>query len=133
MRRFSLVVLALGLFAAGPRPSRDGAARQHLVALRTRRSGRAVCRERPTQIADVDAAFARARRDGKRVMIDLAAIGAPIAWILAGLMELPEMRAFLASHYELISVDVGRFDKNLFRSPRGSGITNPARGRARRY
>ena len=72
--------------------------------------------------ADVDAAFARARRDGKRVMIDLGGNWCADCRILAGLMELPELRAFLASHYELVSVDVGRFDKNL-QIPARFGIT----------
>ncbi len=77
--------------------------------------------------ADVDAAFARARRDGKRVMIDLGGNWCADCRILAGLMELPEMRAFLASHYELISVDVGRFDKNL-QVPARFGITTRLEG-----
>jgi hypothetical protein len=28
-------------------------------------------------------------------------------------MDLPEMKAFLGRHYEMISIDVGRMDKNL--------------------
>ena len=63
--------------------------------------------------AQVDAAFARARKNGKRVMIDLGGNWCADCRILSGLMELPEMRAFLASHYELVSVDVGRFNRNL--------------------
>ncbi|HEX4301591.1 MAG TPA: thioredoxin family protein [Rhizomicrobium sp.] len=77
--------------------------------------------------ADVDAAFARARKDGKRVMIDLGGNWCADCRILSGLMELPEMRAFLASHYELISVDVGRFDKNL-QVPARFGITTRLEG-----
>ena len=29
-------------------------------------------------------------------------------------MDLPELRAFLVRHYEIVTVDVGRFDKNLY-------------------
>jgi thiol-disulfide isomerase/thioredoxin len=77
--------------------------------------------------ADVDAAFARARRNGKRVMIDLGGNWCADCRILAGLMELPELRTFLASHYELVSVDVGRFDKNL-QIPARFGITTRLEG-----
>ena len=77
--------------------------------------------------ADVDAAFARARRDGKRVMIDLGGNWCADCRILEGLMDLPEMRTFLASHYELVSVDVGRFNKNL-QIPARFGITTRLEG-----
>jgi thiol:disulfide interchange protein len=77
--------------------------------------------------AQVDAAFARARRDGKRVMIDLGGNWCADCRILSGLMELPEMRAFLASHYELVSVDVGRFNRNL-QIPARFGITTRLEG-----
>ena len=33
--------------------------------------------------------------------------------VLANLMQLPEMKPFLAAHFEIVKVDVGRFDKNL--------------------
>ena len=77
--------------------------------------------------ADVDAAFARARHDGKRVMIDLGGNWCADCRILAGLMERPELRAFLASRYELVTVDVGRFNKNLD-IPARFGITTRLEG-----
>ena len=77
--------------------------------------------------AEVDAAFARARRDGKRVMIDMGGNWCADCRILAGLMELPEIHAFLTSHYELVSVDVGRFNKNLD-IPARFGITTRLEG-----
>ena len=33
--------------------------------------------------------------------------------ILAAVMERPEMRPFMAKHFELVTVDIGRFDKNM--------------------
>jgi hypothetical protein len=42
-------------------------------------------------------------------------------------MELPEMQAFLKAHYEIVSVDVGRFDKNL-QIPARYGITDRLEG-----
>jgi thiol-disulfide isomerase/thioredoxin len=63
--------------------------------------------------AAVDAAFARARKNHKRVLIDLGGNWCPDCLVLANLMQLPEMKTFLAAHFEIVAVDVGRFDKNL--------------------
>ena len=62
--------------------------------------------------AQVDAAIARAKKDGKEVLIDLGGNWCADCRIMAGLMELPEMQSFLKAHYEMVSVDVGRFDKD---------------------
>ena len=77
--------------------------------------------------ADVDAAFARARKDHKRVLIDLGANWCGDCRILAGVMELPELRAFLDKHFEIVSVDVGRFDTNL-QIPARFGFTTRLEG-----
>lgn len=72
--------------------------------------------------AAVDVAFARARKSHKRVLIDLGGNWCGDCRILAGLMELPQMRSFLAAHFEIVSVDVGRFNTNL-QIPARFGIT----------
>jgi thiol:disulfide interchange protein len=77
--------------------------------------------------ADVDAAIARAKKSGKRVMIDLGGNWCADCRILAGLMELPEMESFLRAHYEIVSVDVGRFNRNL-QIPARYGITQRLEG-----
>jgi len=77
--------------------------------------------------ADVDAAFARARKSGKEVMIDLGGNWCADCRILSGLMELPELHAFLAAHYEMVTVDVGRFNRNL-QIPARFGITDRLQG-----
>jgi thiol-disulfide isomerase/thioredoxin len=61
----------------------------------------------------VKAAFDRAKKSHKRVLLDLGGNWCGDCRILAGVMELPNVRRFLARHYEVVSVDVGRFDKNL--------------------
>jgi thiol-disulfide isomerase/thioredoxin len=61
----------------------------------------------------VDAAFARAKKTGKRVMIVMGGTWCPDCRILAGIMALPAMKGFLAAHFEIVAVDIGRFDKNL--------------------
>jgi thiol-disulfide isomerase/thioredoxin len=77
--------------------------------------------------ARVDATIARAKKSGKRVMIDLGGNWCADCRILAGLMELPEMDTFLKAHYELVSVDVGRFNRNL-QIPARYGITRRLEG-----
>jgi thiol-disulfide isomerase/thioredoxin len=73
--------------------------------------------------AQVDAAVARAKKDGKEVFIDLGG-----NWCAAcRIMELPEMKTFLKAHYEMVSVDVGRFNKNL-QIPARYGITTRLEG-----
>ena len=67
--------------------------------------------------ASVDAAFARAAKSGKRVLLDLGGNWCPWCRILAGVMELPEVKPFIAAHYEVVSIDVssinGKTDRNL--------------------
>ena len=63
--------------------------------------------------AAVAAAFARARADHERVLIDLGGNWCADCRILSAVMQLSQMRKFLAAHYEIVLVDVGRFDTNL--------------------
>ena len=72
--------------------------------------------------AAVAAAFARARTSHKRVLIDLGGNWCGDCVVLANVMQLPEMKPFLAAHYEIVSVDVGRFNRNL-QIPARFGIT----------
>lgn len=62
---------------------------------------------------DVDAALARAKRSGKPLLIDFGANWCVDCRVLAGVLELPEMRSWIASHFELVQVDIGEFDRNL--------------------
>jgi len=77
--------------------------------------------------AAVDAAFARAGKNGKRVLIDLGGNWCGDCIVLANLMQLPELKPFLAAHFEIVAVDVGRFDKNL-QIPARFGITQKLEG-----
>jgi len=77
--------------------------------------------------AAVDAAFAMAKATHRRVMLDLGGNWCADCRILAGIMELPNMRRFLAAHYVLVNVDVGRFNKNL-QVPARFGITERLEG-----
>jgi thiol-disulfide isomerase/thioredoxin len=60
----------------------------------------------------VAAARARAARSGKLLLIDFGGNWCLDCRILAGVMALPQTRAFVARHYEVAAVDIGRMDKN---------------------
>ncbi|HUB84781.1 MAG TPA: thioredoxin family protein [Rhizomicrobium sp.] len=62
---------------------------------------------------DVDAALAAARAQHKRAFIDLGGNWCGDCRVLAGVMELPEVKAFVNAHYVFVAVDVGRFNRNL--------------------
>lgn len=62
---------------------------------------------------DVDRAFAQARAQNKRVLIDLGANWCADCRILAALISLPQVRAFVDAHFVVVTVDVGRFNRNL--------------------
>ena len=69
----------------------------------------------------VEAALQRGRASGKPVLIDFGANWCPDCRVLAGLLELPEMRGWVAQKFELVQVDVGRFDRNLDIADRFAG------------
>ena len=77
--------------------------------------------------AAVNAAFARARQNGKRVLIDLGGNWCGDCIVLANIMQLPQMKPFIAAHFEVVAIDVGRFDKNL-QIPARFGITGRLEG-----
>ena len=63
--------------------------------------------------AAVAAAFARAAKSGKRVFIDFGGNWCGDCVVLANFLELPEVKPVMAAHFEFVSVDVGRENKNL--------------------
>jgi len=63
--------------------------------------------------ADAHAQIARARASGKPLLIDFGANWCADCRVLAGVLELPELKPYLARNFELVQVDVGRFDRNL--------------------
>lgn len=74
--------------------------------------------------AAIKAATARAKAGKKRLLIDLGGNWCPDCRILAGTMELPQLKAFLRQHYELVMVDIGRYDRNM-QIPARYGIAKP--------
>ena len=80
---------------------------------------------------NADAAVAKARTQAraqnKRLLIDLGGNWCLDCRILAGTMELPELAAWVRRHYVVVTVDVGRFDKNL-QIPARYGIRDRLKG-----
>lgn len=63
--------------------------------------------------ADVAAARAKAKVEHKLLLIDLGGNWCGDCRILAGVMRLPEVAAFVNAHYVVVAVDVGRMNRNL--------------------
>ena len=63
--------------------------------------------------AALNAAFARARANGKRVLIDFGGNWCGDCRVLAGIMELPEVKTFITQHYDVVTIDVGRYTRNM--------------------
>ncbi|PTS88164.1 MULTISPECIES: TlpA family protein disulfide reductase [unclassified Caulobacter] len=63
--------------------------------------------------AEVAAAAARAKAAHKLLLIDLGGNWCGDCRMLAGVMRLPEVKSFLDAHYEIVTVDVDRLDRNM--------------------
>jgi thiol-disulfide isomerase/thioredoxin len=81
--------------------------------------------------ADADRAVAEARQRAiarhKLLLIDLGGNWCLDCRLLAGTIENPRLKSFVEDHYELVTVDIGRFDKNL-QIPAHYGITHRLEG-----
>lgn len=62
--------------------------------------------------AAVAAAKTRARQAHKLLLIDLGGNWCLDCRLLAGTIELPDLNGWVKRHYEVVTVDIGRFDKN---------------------
>ena len=69
--------------------------------------------EKANAKAAVAAARAHAKASHKLLLIDFGGNWCPDCRVLGGVMGQPEMRAFLQKHYQVVTVDVGRFDRNM--------------------
>ena len=62
--------------------------------------------------AALDAAFARAGGSGKRVLVKLGGAWCPDCRVLAGMMTIPAIKAFLDANFEALSASIGRYNVN---------------------
>ena len=80
---------------------------------------------------DADRAVTEARQRAiathKLLIIDLGGNWCLDCRILAGTIENTKLKAFVDAHYEVVTVDIGRFDKNL-QVPARYGITKRLEG-----
>jgi len=60
----------------------------------------------------LSAALKRAKATHRKVLVDLGGNWCADCRILAAVMDLPEVAAFVKAHYEVVMVDVGRLDRN---------------------
>jgi thiol-disulfide isomerase/thioredoxin len=102
------LLLATPALAAAPAPKLSIASLQQLPIVTMQPYD-----EKANADAQVDRAFAKAKKSGKRVLIDLGGNWCGDCIVLTNFMKLPEMRRFMDTHYEVAMVDVGRFDRNL--------------------
>jgi thiol-disulfide isomerase/thioredoxin len=63
--------------------------------------------------ADVVAALKRARKAHKLTLIDFGGNWCADCRIFAGVIEQPDVKPWVDKHYEVVTVNVGRYDKNM--------------------
>jgi thiol-disulfide isomerase/thioredoxin len=63
--------------------------------------------------ADVAAALKRARKAHKLTLIDFGGNWCADCRIFAGVIEQPDVKPWVDKHYEVVTVNVGRYDKNM--------------------
>jgi thiol:disulfide interchange protein len=114
--------LLLGPAAAGVPPPRVSGADVYDMAV-----PEAPFSDRSDAARDVDRAFAQARAEHKRVLIDLGANWCADCRVLAGILDLGEVRHFVDTYFVVVNVDVGHFDRNLD-IPARFGIYDRLRG-----
>lgn len=61
----------------------------------------------------VTEALERARQSGRRVLVDLGGNWCGDCRVFAGILKVPQVHDFVAGHFEVVIVDVGRFTRNL--------------------
>lgn len=119
---FAIILFATPALAAVPAPKASIASLQQLPVVLMQPYD-----EHANANAAVAAAFDRARKSRKRVLIDLGGNWCVDCVVLANFLKLPEMQRFMAAHYEMVAVDVGRFDRNQ-QIPARFGITGRLKG-----
>ena len=63
--------------------------------------------------ADVAKAIKTAKAKHKLVLIDLGGNWCGDCRVFAGMIEQPDLKAFVDKHYEVVTVNVGRYDHNM--------------------
>ena len=61
----------------------------------------------------LEAALSAAKTNGTRVLVKFGGNWCGECQILAGMFALPELDDFIDTHFELVTVDIGRYDTNM--------------------
>lgn len=77
--------------------------------------------------ADVAAARARAKKAHKLLLIDLGGNWCLDCRLLTATIEVPALKAFVDRHYEVVTVNIGRYDANMD-IPAAYGVTDKLKG-----
>lgn len=72
--------------------------------------------------AALKAALRHARASHRKVLVDFGGNWCADCRILASVIQLPEVAAFVSAHYEVVAIDVGRYDRNM-QIPARYGLT----------
>jgi thiol-disulfide isomerase/thioredoxin len=128
MIRTVLALAALSLTLAGPAARAAPAPKMGIASFTQLKTPLPYpYNEKANADAEVAKARAAAKASGKLLLIDLGGNWCGDCRILAATLERPELKAFVARHYEVVSVDVGRFERNL-QVPARYGITQRLEG-----
>ena len=120
-RGASVAVLAVALLVAGCGAGRAPATTVPATRAPSRAPAAPVPTAEPSHLydpnadarADVQAALAKAKVDGKRVLLDIGADWCPDCHSLAADMEGPAGRALVEPAFHVVRIDVGMFDHNV--------------------
>jgi thiol-disulfide isomerase/thioredoxin len=63
--------------------------------------------------AELEAAFARARKNSKSVLLNLGGNWCPDARALAGMLEISQLHDWLDDNYEYVKINIGDYDRNM--------------------
>jgi thiol-disulfide isomerase/thioredoxin len=131
LRRSAFAVLAAAVVFAGPALAAAPAPKVSIDSFAQLKTPLPYPYDEAAGVKATNAVVAKARakaaKEGKLLIVDLGGNWCGDCRVLAGTMDLPELKRFVDTHYEVVFVDVGRFDKNL-QVPAAYGITKRLEG-----
>lgn len=101
------LALVSGLLACSPKPEEIDVSGLEVTAIDEPYSAEADAH------GELDAAYERAALRGTRVLVKFGGNWCPDCRIFAGMLELAPVRAYADAHYEIVAVDVGRYERNM--------------------
>ncbi|HCY55990.1 MAG TPA: thioredoxin family protein [Oceanicaulis sp.] len=100
-------LMMLGVAACSPEPEETDLSSLEITAIDAPYSAEADAH------GELDAAYERAAERGTRVLVKFGGNWCPDCRIFAGMLELEPVREYADAHYEIVAVDVGRYERNM--------------------